>query len=174
MLLKDSTGVPIFFPMVPLKKPRTELGCQPVAFTSSFKLTPLGRFSRSRITCCRPRAAIGESHPQRKRRLRAVLLHRSLVDAAVLFDHFMKPGLQKMATDRMSLPPAPQASHVPAKRFLTIKETSDYFVASLALFTAHGRGRRIVQLPQWTRYEDPDAASATKTVTLGSSAASPG
>ena len=49
MLLKDSTGVSIFFPRVPLKKPRTECGCQPVAFTSSFKLTPPGRFSRSRI-----------------------------------------------------------------------------------------------------------------------------
>jgi hypothetical protein len=35
--------------MIPLKKPRTECGSQPVAFTSSFKLTPPGRFSRLRI-----------------------------------------------------------------------------------------------------------------------------
>src|ERR1700683_2582125 len=35
--------------MAPLRKPRTEFGCQPVAFTSSFKVTPSGRFSRSRI-----------------------------------------------------------------------------------------------------------------------------
>jgi hypothetical protein len=49
VLLKDSTGVPIFFPMVPLRKPRTECGRQPVAFTSSFKVTPLGRLSRWRI-----------------------------------------------------------------------------------------------------------------------------
>ena len=49
MFLKESTGVPIFFPMVPLKKPRTEWGCQPVIFTRSFRLTPLGRFNRSSI-----------------------------------------------------------------------------------------------------------------------------
>src|SRR6266852_2217479 len=48
-LWKDSTGVPLFFPSVPLKKPRTEWGCHPVAFVSSFKVTPPGRFSRSTI-----------------------------------------------------------------------------------------------------------------------------
>src|SRR6266852_6009239 len=48
-LLKDSTGVLIFFPSVPLKKPRTEWGCHPVAFGSSCKVTPPGRFSRSTI-----------------------------------------------------------------------------------------------------------------------------
>src|ERR1700683_1802667 len=35
--------------MAALRKPRTECGCQPVAFTSSCKVTPPGRFSRSRI-----------------------------------------------------------------------------------------------------------------------------
>jgi hypothetical protein len=49
VLLKDSTGVPIFFPMVPLRKPRTEFGLQPVIFTSSCKVTPPGCLSRSRI-----------------------------------------------------------------------------------------------------------------------------
>ena len=47
--LKDSTGVPIFFASVPLKKPRTECACQPVAFMSAFSVTPPGRFNRSRI-----------------------------------------------------------------------------------------------------------------------------
>src|SRR5271169_1193405 len=42
------TGSPIFFPTVPERKPRTECGCQPVAFISSFVVTPLGRFSSSR------------------------------------------------------------------------------------------------------------------------------
>ena len=41
--------MPIFFPSMPLKKPRTECACQPVAFMSSFNVTPPGRFSRSRI-----------------------------------------------------------------------------------------------------------------------------
>src|SRR5580700_8595556 len=35
--------------MVPLKKPRTEWGCQPDAFTSSCKVTPPDCFSRPRI-----------------------------------------------------------------------------------------------------------------------------
>src|SRR5882724_254525 len=48
-LLKDSNGMPIFFRSVPLRKPRTECGCQPVAFMSSFSKAPLGRFSRPRI-----------------------------------------------------------------------------------------------------------------------------
>ena len=37
----------IFFPIVPERKPRTECGCQPVAFISSFVVAPPGRFSRS-------------------------------------------------------------------------------------------------------------------------------
>jgi hypothetical protein len=49
LLLKDSTGGAIFLPIAPLKKPRTEFGCQPVSFASSFKVTPPGRFSRSMI-----------------------------------------------------------------------------------------------------------------------------
>src|ERR1700735_3868600 len=49
LLLKDSTGIPIFLPTVPLKKPRTEFGFQPVAFASSVSVTPPGRLSRSRI-----------------------------------------------------------------------------------------------------------------------------
>src|SRR5580704_7207944 len=40
---------PIFLPTVPDRKPRTEWGNQPVAFISSFEVTPPGRFSRSRI-----------------------------------------------------------------------------------------------------------------------------
>src|SRR5436305_703966 len=35
--------------MVPDRNPRTECGCQPVAFMSSFELAPPGRFIRSRI-----------------------------------------------------------------------------------------------------------------------------
>ena len=38
-----------FLPTVPDKNPRTECACHPVAFISSPKLTPLGRFSRSKI-----------------------------------------------------------------------------------------------------------------------------
>jgi hypothetical protein len=34
---------------VPLKKPRTECACQPVALINSFNVTPSGRFSKSRI-----------------------------------------------------------------------------------------------------------------------------
>jgi hypothetical protein len=49
LLLKDSTGVPIFLPMALLKKLRTEFGFQPVSFASSFRVTPSGRLSRSRI-----------------------------------------------------------------------------------------------------------------------------
>jgi hypothetical protein len=49
LLLKDSIGIPLFLPMAPLKKPRTEFGCQPVTFASSFSVTPPGRLSRSRI-----------------------------------------------------------------------------------------------------------------------------
>jgi hypothetical protein len=44
----DVTVKPIFLPTVPDKKPRTECGCQPVAFINSLAVTPLGRFSRSR------------------------------------------------------------------------------------------------------------------------------
>src|SRR5258708_35950660 len=44
--LVDATVMPIFFRMAPDRKPRTEWGCQPVAFRSSFSVTPLGRFSR--------------------------------------------------------------------------------------------------------------------------------
>src|SRR5580700_4862284 len=48
-LLKESTGIPIFFPTAPLRKPRTEWGCHPVAFMRSFKVAPSGRRSRARI-----------------------------------------------------------------------------------------------------------------------------
>jgi hypothetical protein len=34
--------------LVPDRKPRTEWGCQPVAFLNSFRMTPPDRFSRSR------------------------------------------------------------------------------------------------------------------------------
>src|ERR1035438_9402055 len=43
------TVSPIFFPTVPDRNPRTEWGCQPVTFISSFEVTPPDRFSRSRI-----------------------------------------------------------------------------------------------------------------------------
>src|SRR5436309_15181973 len=43
------TARPIFLPTVPDKKPRTEWGCQPVAFISSLAVAPPGRFSSSRI-----------------------------------------------------------------------------------------------------------------------------
>src|SRR5580704_10937966 len=38
---------PIFLPIVPDRNPRTECGCQPVAFISSLAVTPPGRFRRS-------------------------------------------------------------------------------------------------------------------------------
>ena len=47
--LVDVTVNPIFFPTVPDRNPRTECGCQPVAFISSFAVTPPDLFSRSRI-----------------------------------------------------------------------------------------------------------------------------
>jgi hypothetical protein len=47
--LLDSTASPIFFPSVPLRNPRTECACQPVAFISSLLVTPPGRLSRSSI-----------------------------------------------------------------------------------------------------------------------------
>jgi hypothetical protein len=43
----DVTARPIFLRMVPERNPRTECGCQPVAFISSLAVTPPGRFSRS-------------------------------------------------------------------------------------------------------------------------------
>ena len=45
----DFTVSAIFFPRVPLTKPRTLCGCQPVAFMISANVAPPGRFSRSRI-----------------------------------------------------------------------------------------------------------------------------
>src|ERR1700674_907771 len=39
---------PIFLPTAPERKPRTECGCQPVAFMSSFSVTPPACLSRSR------------------------------------------------------------------------------------------------------------------------------
>src|SRR3989442_15803622 len=47
-LLVDDTASPIFLPTVPDRKPRTECGCQPVAFINSFVVAPPGRLSRSR------------------------------------------------------------------------------------------------------------------------------
>jgi hypothetical protein len=47
--LVDTTVSPIFLPIVPDRNPRTECGCQPVAFISSFAVAPPGRFSRWRI-----------------------------------------------------------------------------------------------------------------------------
>src|SRR5260370_22990519 len=44
----DDTAIPIFLPTVPDRKPRTECGCHPVAFISSFEVAPPGRLSRSR------------------------------------------------------------------------------------------------------------------------------
>src|SRR5260370_6390527 len=38
---------PIFLPKEPERKPRTEWGCQPVAFTRCFKVAPPDRFSSS-------------------------------------------------------------------------------------------------------------------------------
>src|SRR5947207_3054529 len=38
---------PIFLPTVPDRNPRTECGCQPVAFISSLSVAPSGRFSSS-------------------------------------------------------------------------------------------------------------------------------
>src|SRR6266851_431549 len=46
--LVDSTATPFFLPKTE-RKPRMECGCQEVAFSSSFKVAPLGRFTRSRI-----------------------------------------------------------------------------------------------------------------------------
>ena len=45
-LLVDATAKPIFFPTVPDRKPRTECGCQPVAFMISAKVAPFSRRSR--------------------------------------------------------------------------------------------------------------------------------
>jgi hypothetical protein len=47
-VLVDVTANPIFLLTVPDKNPRTECGCQPVAFISSLAVAPPGRFSRSR------------------------------------------------------------------------------------------------------------------------------
>jgi len=38
---------PIFLPIAPLRKPRTEFGRQPVSFASSFKVTPPGAFQQA-------------------------------------------------------------------------------------------------------------------------------
>src|SRR6266851_2288199 len=46
--LVDSTATPFFLPKTE-RKPRMECGCQEVAFSSSCKVAPLGRFTRSRI-----------------------------------------------------------------------------------------------------------------------------
>ena len=43
----EVTVNPIFFPMVPERKPRTLCGCHPVTFIKSFRVTPSGRFNRS-------------------------------------------------------------------------------------------------------------------------------
>jgi hypothetical protein len=45
--LVDVTVSLIFLPIVPDRKPRTECGCQPVAFISSLAVTPPARLSRS-------------------------------------------------------------------------------------------------------------------------------
>jgi hypothetical protein len=45
----EMTSRPIFFRIVPDRNPRTECGCQPVAFISSLDVAPPGRFHRSRI-----------------------------------------------------------------------------------------------------------------------------
>jgi len=45
----ETTVNPIFLPTVPDRNPRTECGCQPLAFCRSMDVTPPGRFSRSRI-----------------------------------------------------------------------------------------------------------------------------
>jgi hypothetical protein len=44
----DVTASPIFLLTVPERNPRTECGCQPVAFINSLAVTPPGRFSKSR------------------------------------------------------------------------------------------------------------------------------
>ena len=46
--LVDVIARPSFFETVPERNPRTEWGCQPVAFISSFEVAPPGRFNRSR------------------------------------------------------------------------------------------------------------------------------
>src|SRR5260370_32841415 len=46
--LMDDPTIPIFLPTAPDKKPRTECGCQPVAFISSFRVAPPACFSSSR------------------------------------------------------------------------------------------------------------------------------
>ena len=46
--LVDSTATPFFLPKTE-RKPRMECGCQEVAFSSSCKVAPPGRFTRSRI-----------------------------------------------------------------------------------------------------------------------------
>jgi hypothetical protein len=45
--LVDATVSPIFLPIVPERNPRTECGCQPVAFISSLAVTPPARLSSS-------------------------------------------------------------------------------------------------------------------------------
>src|SRR5260370_8885427 len=47
LVLLDSIFRPIFLPKLPERKPRTEWGCQPVAFTRCFKVAPPDRFSSS-------------------------------------------------------------------------------------------------------------------------------
>src|SRR5438093_116790 len=44
----ELTVSPIFLLTAPERNPRTECGCQPVAFISSFKLAPPDRFSSSK------------------------------------------------------------------------------------------------------------------------------
>src|SRR5260370_40852010 len=47
LVLLDSIFRPIFLPKLPERKPRTEWGCQPVAFTRCFKVAPTDRFTSS-------------------------------------------------------------------------------------------------------------------------------
>jgi hypothetical protein len=47
--LAEWTRKPIFFLSVPLRKPRSEWACQPVAFRSCRSVAPPGRFKRARI-----------------------------------------------------------------------------------------------------------------------------
>ena len=46
--LTEVTANPIFLPSVPEMNPRTECGCQPVAFISVLSVAPPGRLTKSR------------------------------------------------------------------------------------------------------------------------------
>ena len=76
--LVDITVSPIFLPTVPDRNPRTECGCQPVAFINSVLVTPPGLEGRPAVvaTIKCPSKCNDSLSPQRIERLRILGLHQ--------------------------------------------------------------------------------------------------